>query len=51
LINEGERRRQLGVSTLEKPQLRQQNRRMVLYLLGWIALLVVASVIVIWVRN
>jgi hypothetical protein len=42
----------VAVATLENPQqFRQRNQRTVLYLLGWIALLVVASIIVIWVRN
>ena len=40
------------MSSVEHPQdLRQRNQRTVLYLVGWIALLVVASIIVIWVRN
>lgn len=40
------------MSSLENPQdLRPRNQRTALYLVGWIALLVVASIIVIWVRN
>jgi len=40
------------MSSVEHPQdLHQRNQRTALYLLGWIALLVVASIIVIWVRN
>jgi hypothetical protein len=29
----------------------QRNRRVAMILLGWIALLAIASLIVIWVRN
>ena len=40
------------MSGLESPQDRSsRNQRTALYLLGWIALLAAASVIVIWVRN
>jgi hypothetical protein len=40
------------VSGLENPQdLRQRNQRTAFYLLGWIVLLAVLSVIVVWVRN
>jgi hypothetical protein len=40
------------MSSLENPHdLRQRNQRTALYLVGWIALLVVASIIVVWVRN
>jgi len=31
--------------------LQKRNRRVVTLLLGWIALLVVLSIIVVWVRN
>lgn len=40
------------MSSLENPHdLGQRNQRTALYLVGWIALLVVTSIIVIWVRN
>jgi len=40
------------MSSAESPQdRRQRNQRTALYLTGWIALLVAASIVVIWVRN
>ena len=40
------------MSSLESPQdLRQRNQRTALYLVGWILLMVVASIIAVWVRN
>jgi hypothetical protein len=36
---------------MSRPDFRQRNRRVAVLLLGWIALLSVASLIVIWTRN
>jgi len=36
---------------MSRPGLRQRNYRLAMLLVGWIALLSIASLIVIWVRN
>ena len=38
-------------SAVSRPDLRQRNRWLAMALVGWIALLSIASLIVIWVRN
>ena len=40
------------MSSLENPRdLHQRNRRTALSLVGWIALMIVVSIIVIWIQN
>lgn len=38
-------------SAVSRPDLKQRNRWLAMVLVGWIALLSVASLVVIWVRN